>query len=87
MIGPTRWWRASNDLGIIAYVPDAVIRCVLSRLEDDPYFGMVPVSREDEAMRIVAGPTPSGRGAPVRLVKGVLLNMVFAWAVTVGSQT
>ena len=54
----------ASELGIVAYVPDAVTWRVLSRLEDDPYFHVVPTSREDEAIGIVSGAYAAGkRGA------------------------
>ena len=44
-----------HDLEIISYVPDVVTWKVLSRLERDPAFRIVPTAREDEAIGIVAG--------------------------------
>ena len=45
----------ANELNIVAYVPDVVTWRVLSKLESDPAFRMVPAAREDEAIGIVAG--------------------------------
>lgn len=42
-------------LEIISYVPDVVTWKVLSKLEADPDFKVVPAAREDEAIGIVAG--------------------------------
>ena len=45
----------AHRLEIISYVPDVVTWKVLSKLEADPDFKVVPAAREDEAIGIVAG--------------------------------
>ena len=40
---------------VISYVGDSVVAPVINRLEDDPYFTVVPATREDEAIGIVTG--------------------------------
>ena len=44
-----------NDVSLIAYVPDGVTWQVLSKIEQDPYFKMVPATREEDNLGIVAG--------------------------------
>lgn len=44
-----------NEVAIVTYVPDVITWRVLSRLERDPYFRVVPAAREEEAIGIVAG--------------------------------
>ena len=44
-----------QGVGIVSYVPDVVTWRVLSRLEDDPYFRVIPATREEEALGIIAG--------------------------------
>ncbi|MFQ5875621.1 MAG: decarboxylase [Dehalococcoidia bacterium] len=44
-----------NEVVIVTYVPDVITWRVLSRLERDPYFRVVPAAREEEAIGIVAG--------------------------------
>ena len=54
----------SNQLDIVAYVPDTVTWRVLDKLESDTAFRVVPASREEEAIAIVAGAYAAGkRGA------------------------
>ena len=44
-----------SECRVISYVGDSVVAPILTRLEDDPYFTVVPATREDEAIGIVTG--------------------------------
>jgi sulfopyruvate decarboxylase alpha subunit len=53
-----------HEVKLIAYLPDSIVYRVLSLLEKDPYFEMVPVAREEECVGILAGAYLGGmRGA------------------------
>ena len=43
------------DTSLIAYVPDISIHRVTSLIEEDPYFRLVPATREEEAIGIAVG--------------------------------
>ena len=43
------------DISLVAYVPDGITWRVLSKMEDDPFFHMIPCSREEEAIGIIPG--------------------------------
>ncbi|MEE8518319.1 MAG: thiamine pyrophosphate-binding protein [Dehalococcoidia bacterium] len=45
----------AHDIWLVSYVPDAIGWQVLSKLEQDPSFKMVPAAREEECVAIVAG--------------------------------
>lgn len=45
----------AKEVKMVAYVPDKVTWRALSILEDDPYFKVVPATREEEAIAIIAG--------------------------------
>jgi len=62
----------SNDIRVIAYVPDAIVWRVLEKIQPDPFFRMVRATREDEAVGIVAGAyMGGGRGAVFMQNSGV----------------
>jgi len=53
-----------HQVKLIAYLPDSIVYRVLSLMEQDPYFEMVPVAREEECVGILAGAYLGGmRGA------------------------
>ncbi len=53
-----------HEVRVIASLPDTIVQRVLSLIEADPYFERVPVSREEEAVGILAGAYLGGvRGA------------------------
>ena len=54
-----------HDVWLVAHVPDAIGWQVLSKLETDPAFKVVPVAREEEAVGIVAGAYAAGRRGAV----------------------
>jgi sulfopyruvate decarboxylase alpha subunit len=52
------------DCSLIGYVPDGITWRVLRLMEQDPFFHMVPSSREEEAVGIISGAYAAGkRGA------------------------
>ena len=59
--------QAVKDAGIslIVYVPDINIAQVMWLMEDDPYFHVVPASREEEAIGIAVGGYAAGRNSAV----------------------
>jgi sulfopyruvate decarboxylase alpha subunit len=54
-----------NDVWLISYVPDAISWNVLSKLEKDPAFKVVPATREEEAVGIASGAYAAGRRSAV----------------------
>lgn len=44
-----------RDVWLVSYVPDAISWNVVSRLEQDPFFKVVPATREEEAVGIACG--------------------------------
>jgi sulfopyruvate decarboxylase alpha subunit len=53
-----------HDVRMIAYLPDTIVYRVLSLIESDPYFELVPVAREEECVGVLAGAYLGGmRGA------------------------
>ncbi len=67
-LGP--WWEVAyerlkaHDVRLIAHVPDAVLSPLIRRLEEDPFFVVVPLTREEEGVGVVAGGYLGGlRGA------------------------
>ena len=68
----------SNQLHIVSYVPDKVTWRVLSKLESDPTFRVVPATREDEAIGIVAGAYAANRRGAVFMQSSGLGNCVNA---------
>ena len=63
---------------IVSYVPDRVTWRVLSKLEADPYFHMVPTAREDEAIGIAAGAYAANKRAAVFMQSSGLGNCINA---------
>ncbi len=53
-----------HEVKLIAYLPDSIVYRVLALIEQDPFFEMVPVAREEECVGILAGAYLGGmRGA------------------------
>ncbi len=63
----------SNDINLVAYVPDNVLRPLIDAIEADPYFTVVLPAREEEAVAIVAGAYMGGR-------KGITLMQTSGFA-------
>ena len=53
------------DTSMIVYVPDISIHQVTSLIEKDPFFRLVPATREEEAIGIAVGSYAAGRNAAV----------------------
>ena len=54
-----------SEISLVAYVPDISIHQVTKLVDDDPYFHLVPATREEEAIGIAAGAYAVGRNAAV----------------------
>lgn len=53
-----------HEVKLITYLPDSIVYRVLALLEQDPFFRLVPVAREEECVGILAGAYLGGlRGA------------------------
>ncbi|WP_157017135.1 thiamine pyrophosphate-binding protein [Mesorhizobium xinjiangense] len=63
----------SNEIDLVAYVPDNVLRPLIDAIEADPYFTVVLPAREEEAIAIVAGAYMGGR-------KGITLMQTSGFA-------
>ena len=66
----TPWWEIvhqrfkTHDIRLIAHVPDAVLTPLIRKLEADPFFHVVPLTREEEGIGVVSGGYLGGlRGA------------------------
>lgn len=54
----------AHDVRMIAHVPDQVLAPLIRRIEADPYFEVVPLTREEEGVGIISGGYMGGlRGA------------------------
>ena len=67
---PTPWWETvyrrlvAHEVRLIAHVPDSVLAPLIRHLEADPTFQVVPLTREEEGVGVVAGGYLGGmRGA------------------------
>lgn len=63
----------NNEINLVAYVPDNVLRPLIDAIEADPYFTVVVPAREEEAVAIVAGAYMGGR-------KGITLMQTSGFA-------
>jgi len=62
-----------NDVKLVVYVPDNVLRPLLEAIHADPYFNCFPVAREEEGLGIVCGSWMAG-------LRGVLLMQTSGFA-------
>lgn len=53
------------NISLIAYVPDISIAKATSLMEEDPFFHVVPATREEEAIGIGVGAYATGRNSAV----------------------
>ena len=51
----------ANRLEILCYVPDIVLASLISRAEADPFFVVVPLTREEEGVGVLTGAYLGGR--------------------------
>jgi sulfopyruvate decarboxylase alpha subunit len=63
----------ANEIRLAAYVPDNVLKPLLTDLHDDPFFDAFPVTREEEGLGIVSGAWMGG-------MRGVLLMQTSGFA-------
>lgn len=49
-----------NDVRVVVYVPDKVLRPLIDELTEDDYFTAFPAAREEEAIGIVCGTSMAG---------------------------
>jgi sulfopyruvate decarboxylase TPP-binding subunit len=62
-----------NDVRLVTYVPDNVLRPLIEGVHADPYFTAFTCAREEEAVGIVTGATMSG-------MRGVVLMQTSGFA-------
>jgi sulfopyruvate decarboxylase alpha subunit len=61
----------AQEVRLLPFVPDNVLRPLLAAVEADPFFTAFPVAREEEAVGIVAGGVMAGmRGAALMQTSG-----------------
>ena len=63
----------ANDVRLAAYVPDNVLRPLITSLHEDSFFTAFPTTREEEALGIVAGAWMAG-------MRGILLMQTSGFA-------
>ena len=67
-----------SGISFICYVPDISIYQVTKLLEADPYFRVVPATREEEAVGIAAGAYAVGRRSAIFMQSSGLGNCINA---------
>lgn len=80
----------AQDVRLIPYVPDNVLKPLIAGIEADPFFTAFPVAREEEAIGIVSGGVMAGmRGMALMQTSGfatlpnVLASLVCAFQLPV----
>ncbi len=63
----------ANDVRLVPYVPDNVLKPLIAAVHADPFFTAFPAAREEEAVGIVAGGCMAG-------VRGVVLMQTSGFA-------
>lgn len=62
----------ANQLKVVCYVPDSVLAPLITRAEADPFFTMVPLTREEEGVGVLTGAYLGGwRGVLMMQVSGL----------------
>lgn len=56
-----------NSVALVSYVPDNVLRPLIEGVHADPFFQVVPATREEEAVGIVAGAAMAGMNGVVMM--------------------
>ncbi len=51
----------ANSLEVMCYVPDIVFAPLITRMEADPFFTVVPLTREEEGVGVLTGAYLGGR--------------------------
>ena len=67
-----------SDVGFITYIPDNSLAIILRLMEKDPFFKLVPVSREEEGIGVSSGAYAAGQRAGVFMQSSGLGNCVNA---------
>lgn len=77
---PSRAWHEivvsalkANDVRLVPYVPDNVLRPLIEAIHADPFFTAFPAAREEEAVGIIAGGCMAG-------MRGVVLMQTSGFA-------
>ncbi|NIK47408.1 thiamine pyrophosphate-binding protein [Variibacter gotjawalensis] len=63
----------ANDVRLVVYVPDNVLKPLIIDLEADPFFTIFPAAREEEAVGIVSGAAMGG-------MRGIVLMQTSGFA-------
>lgn len=63
----------ANDIRLVTYVPDNVLRPLLTEIEDDDFFTSLCVTREEEGLGIISGAWMGG-------VRGILMMQTSGFA-------
>ena len=74
----------ANDVRLVTYIPDNVLKPLIGAVHDDPYFTVICPAREEEACGIVAGAYMAGlRGITLMQTSGfaTLPNVLASLAV------
>ena len=50
-----------NNLEVVCHVPDIVLASLIARVEADPFFTVVPLTREEEGVGVLTGAYLGGR--------------------------
>lgn len=50
-----------NNIDLVTYIPDNVLRPLIDAIEADPYFTVIVPAREEEAVAVIAGAYMGGR--------------------------
>jgi sulfopyruvate decarboxylase alpha subunit len=78
------WWQfvhaglKAHDVRLVAHVPDAVLTPLIQALETDPAFDVVPLTREEEGVGILAGAYLGGRRGALLMQSSGLGNTINA---------
>lgn len=70
----------ANDICSISFIPDSVIGRILKEAEQDPYFHLTTLAREEEGIGIITGEYLGGRYGALMMQSAGLGNCVNALA-------
>jgi sulfopyruvate decarboxylase alpha subunit len=68
----------ANEIRLIAHVADTVLAPIIRRLDDDPFFRVVTLSREEEGIGLLAGAYLGGTRGALLLQSSGLGNTINA---------
>ena len=83
---PEPWWETvyqrlkEHDVRLIAHVPDQILAPLVRRVEADPFFTVVPLTREEEGVGVVSGGYLGGLRGALLMQSSGLGNSVNALA-------